>query len=95
MLRMMGAKIEHSALLFGDNKSVILNTIVPNSVLKKKYCAVIYHKIWEYIAYGKIRFAPIDSSVNYADILTKATTRAVFQELKKLLLFGSPPNVHN
>ena len=33
MLHMMGAKVDESALLLGDNKSIILNTTIPSSVL--------------------------------------------------------------
>ena len=49
-LCMMGADMEESALMLGDNKSVVLNTKMPSFVLKKKYCAVSYHKIKEMIA---------------------------------------------
>ena len=41
MLPMMGAKIDESALLLGDNKRVILNTTMPSSVLEKN--TVQYH----------------------------------------------------
>ena len=44
MLRMMGEHLEKSALLLGDNNSVVINTTMPSSVLKKKHCAVSYHK---------------------------------------------------
>ena len=43
MFRMMGAKIDQSALLLGDNKSGILNTTMPSFVLKK--IIVQYHII--------------------------------------------------
>ena len=36
ILRMMGAQLEESALMLGDNNSVALNTTMPSSVLKKK-----------------------------------------------------------
>ena len=42
-LRMMGARVDKSALLLGDNKSVILNTTMPSSVLKRN--TVWYHTI--------------------------------------------------
>ena len=41
MLRLMGAKVEKTSLLLGDNKSVVINTTVPSSVLKKNI--VLYH----------------------------------------------------
>ena len=70
-LRMMGVKIDESALLLGDNKSVILNTTMPSSLLKKKHCAVSYHKVREMIAAKVLRFASIESVNNYTDVLTK------------------------
>ena len=42
-LRMLGVEIEGPALMLGDNKSVILNTSVPLSMLKKKHAACNYH----------------------------------------------------
>ena len=49
ILRMLGVKIDGSALMLGDNKSVVINTTIPSSVLKKKHCAIAYHqtrKLW-------------------------------------------------
>ena len=92
MLQMMGARIEKSALLLGDNNSVVLNATMPSSVLKKKHCAVAYHKIWKCIAFKILRFAHIDTKVNYAYILTKPTNRATFQNLVNPLLFRKPPH---
>ena len=41
MLRLMGANVEQTSLLLGDNKSVVINTTVPSSVLKKKHRALL------------------------------------------------------
>ena len=91
MLRMIGARLEKSALLLGDNNSVVLNTTMPSSVLKKKHCAVSYHKIRETIAAGIVRFSHIPSEMNYADILTKPLGPNEFMNLVKPLLFCNPP----
>ena len=40
MLRCLGVKLDGPALMLGDNMSVVLNTTVPSSVLKKK--ALLY-----------------------------------------------------
>ena len=88
---MMGAKIDESALLLGDNKSVILNTTMPSSVLKKKHCAVSYHKVREMIAAKVLRFASISSVNNYADVLTKPLAPSAFKSLIDPLLFRSLP----
>ena len=91
MLRMMGTRLEKSALLLGDNNSVVLKTKMPSSVLKKKHCAVSYHKIRETIAAGIVMFSHISSEHNYADILTKPLGPNKFTELVKSLLFCNTP----
>ena len=92
MLRMMGAPLEKSALLLGDNNSVVLNTTMPSSVLKKKHCAVSYHKIREAIAAGIVKFSHISTEDNYVDILTKPLSPKAFRSLVDPLLFRNPPN---
>lgn len=42
-LRMMGISLEHPCFVYGDNKSVLCNTTMPDSMLKKKYHSVAYH----------------------------------------------------
>jgi len=39
-LRMMGIKVDETAFVFGDNKSVLCNTTAPALTLKKKYNAI-------------------------------------------------------
>ena len=78
MLRSLGVHIDGPALMLGDNMSVILNTTVPSSVLKKKHCAIIYHRVGEAIAGKILRFAKIPSSENLADVLTKPLGRQQF-----------------
>ena len=86
----MGANVEQTSLLLGDNKSVVLNTTVPSSVLKKKHCALSYHKVREMISCNVVRFTHIDSYQNYADLLTKALPRQKFKRLIDPLLFRKP-----
>ena len=90
MLRMMGARLEKSVLLLGDNNSVVLNTTMPSSVLKKKHCVVSYHKIGEALVAGIVRFSHIPSEMNYADILSKSLGPNAFMNLVKPLLFSNP-----
>ena len=47
-LRMIGVLVDDSSMLLGDNMSVIINTTLPSSVLKKKANAISYNKIREY-----------------------------------------------
>jgi hypothetical protein len=44
MLRSLGVALDGPALMLGDNISVVLNTRVPSSVLKKKRNAIAYHR---------------------------------------------------
>ena len=43
MLRMLGVPLDGPALVLGDNMSVVLNTTVPSSVLKKKQLGIGYY----------------------------------------------------
>ena len=95
MLRMLGVPVDEPALMLGDNMSVVLNTTVPSSVLKKKHCSISYHRVREAIAGKIIRFAHIKSETNFADILTKPLSNQKFYALVKPLLFRSPPHLDN
>ena len=44
-LRMMGVPVEKTSLMLGHNMSVLLNTTIPSSMLKKKYLGVSYHRV--------------------------------------------------
>jgi hypothetical protein len=60
MLRLLGMSLDGPALMLGDNMSVVLNTTVPSSVLKKKHNAITYHRVKEAIAARIMRFAYIN-----------------------------------
>ena len=81
------------ALLLGDNLSVVLNTTVPSSALKKQHNAIAYHRVWEGIAGGIICFSCVSSEENLADIMTKPLLSTKFYPLVKELLFQSPIQV--
>ena len=70
-LRMMGVAIQGACNVFCDNNAVVLNTSVPESMLKKKHAAINYHRAREAIAAGIIRIAKEDTATNIADLLTK------------------------
>ena len=80
-------------MLLGDNMSVVLNTTVPSSVLKKKHCAIGYHRVREAIAAKIIRFAHIPSETNIADVLTKPLVGEKFYSIIKPLFFRVPKTV--
>jgi hypothetical protein len=62
--------LDGPALILGDDMSVVLNTTVPSSVLKKKHNAIVYHCVREAIAARILRFANIKSGENVSDLLT-------------------------
>ena len=86
-LRMLGMCVEGTSLMVGDNMSVILNTTIPSSMLKKKHNAVAYHKVRENIAAKVISFAHVPSTANMADVLTKPLNNELFHTLLKEYLF--------
>ena len=51
--------------------SVIQNTSLPSSQLKKKHNAVAYHRIRECVANGIIKLGHVSSEDNLADLCTK------------------------
>jgi hypothetical protein len=92
-LRMLGVPINEPALLLGDNMSVVLNTTLPSSMLKKKHNAIAYHRVREAIAAKITRFAHISSEDNFADVLTKPLPADRFHKLVKPLLFRQSPSI--
>jgi len=89
-LRMLGVPITESSLLVGDNMSVVLNTTVPSSPLKKKHLGCAYNRIREAIAAGIITYAHVPSEENMADIFTKPLPSTTFHSLVSRYLFRRP-----
>ena len=42
-LRMMGISCNDPTFIYGDNQSVLANTTIPDSTLKKKFQSIAYH----------------------------------------------------
>ena len=57
--------------MYGDNQSVLANTVIPESVLKKKNQSIAYHFVREGVARSEWRTAYINTHHNEADLLTK------------------------
>ena len=70
-LRMMGIPVEHCCFIYGDNQSVLANTTVPQSVLKKKSNSIAYHFVREGVAQDEWRTTYVETNFNPADLLTK------------------------
>ena len=70
-LRMMGIIINGTSYVYGDNQSVLANTSIPDSTLKKKCNSIAYHFVREGCARDEWRMKYIRSEDNPADLLTK------------------------
>ena len=66
-LRMLGITVDEPAFVHGDNKSVLANTTVPGSTLKRKMNSFSCHFIWEGCARDKWRMSYINKHLNCAD----------------------------
>ena len=88
-LRYMGVPVMEKSYMFGDNESVVKNSTVPHSQLKKRHVALSYHRVREAIASGVIVFTHIAGEMNPADILSKHWGFAqVWTQLKTLLFWS-------
>ena len=68
---MMGIEVSEPAYIFGDNKSVLSNASVPESVLKKKSNSIAYNFVREGSASDEWRIAYVNTHENVVDLLTK------------------------
>ena len=71
-LRMMGIPILGPAYIYGDNQSVLFNTTIPESTLKRKSQSLCYYFVHEGCAKDEWRMSYVNTKDNKADILTKA-----------------------
>ena len=65
-LRYFGIPIEEKAYMFGDNQSVVTNTTLPHSPLRKRHNALSYHRVREVCACF-LNFFWLDGKKNPAD----------------------------
>ena len=70
-LQMMGIPCEGPAYIYGDNQSVLANTTIPDSTLKKKSQSIAYHFVREGAARDEWRTAYVNTNDNESDLLTK------------------------
>ena len=86
---MLGVPLQGSTVLYGDNQSVVLNTTVPSSTLKKKHNAIAYNRVREAIAAGILHFFHVRSEQSVADVLTRPMGPKTFYGHIKDVLFGA------
>ena len=82
----MGINVLGPTYIYGDNQSVLYNTTIPESTLKKKSQSLCYHFVREGVARNEWRTGYIKSVDNPADILTKPLPATKRQNLVKAIL---------
>ena len=70
-LRYLGVPIIDKAYMFGDKKSMVTSSTIPQSILNKRHNMLAYHRVGEAIAAKFIEFHWCSSSQNSSDILSK------------------------
>ena len=70
-LRMMGIPCTEPTFIYGDNQSVLCNTTLPQSTLKKKSNSIAYHFVREGSARDEWRTSYVNTHDNPADLMTK------------------------
>ena len=68
---MMGIPCNGPVYISGDNQSILANTTIPDSTLKKKSQSIAYHFIREGAAWDEWRTSYVNMHDNEADLLTK------------------------
>jgi hypothetical protein len=69
---MLGVQINESSCVFCDNNSVVCNTTMPESTLKKKSNAIAYHCVREAVAMKEILITYEPTDTNLSDLMMKA-----------------------
>ena len=69
---MMGIEVNEPTFIFGDNQSVLANTTIPHSSLKKKSSSIAFHFVREGVARSEWRTTYLNTHLNPADMLTKS-----------------------
>ena len=67
---MMGIPVEGPAYIEGDNQSVLENTTIPDSTLKKKSQSIAYHFVREGAEREEWRTTYVNTYGNEADLRT-------------------------
>jgi hypothetical protein len=80
-LRCLVINVEKRSELLGDNLSVVVNTTLPSSKIKKKHLSCQIMRVREAIAAGFVRFGHVLSEQNIADIMTKPLGPCIFHRL--------------
>jgi hypothetical protein len=77
----LGIEIETPTLIFGDNLASIALAKNPVNHERTKHIDIKHHFLRDYITKNMITLAYVPTANNYADILTKTTTKQIFNFL--------------
>ena len=86
-LQYLGVPIRDKSNMFGDNRSVVTSSTIPNSTISKRHHLASYHQVREAIAAKYISFHWKDGKSNPADILRKHWKFATVWPMLKPILF--------
>ena len=86
-LRYLGLPIRDKSYMFGDNRSVVTSSTIPNSTISKRHHLASYHRVREVIATKYILFHWKEGKSNPADILSKHWEFATVWPMFKPILF--------
>ena len=86
-LRYLGVPYRDKSYMFGDNRSAVTSSTIPNSTISKRHHLVSYHRVREAIAAQFISFHWKDGKSNPADILSKHSEFATVWPMLKPMLF--------
>ena len=91
-LRSIGITVDEYAYIYGDNKSVLVNSGTPNLQLKKKFNSVDYHHVREGSALDECKTTYINTHENIAGLITTNLPSVVKRTIfcKMLLHFLTP-----
>ena len=70
-LRMFGIPVGEPAFVYGDNQSVLVNSSMPASTLKKKSQLIAFHFVLEGCAADEWRTIYVNTNLKVADLMTK------------------------
>eukprot|EP00957_Ditylum_brightwellii_P131624 10038375-Ditylum_brightwellii.AAC.2 len=68
MLWCLGVKVTQPTRILGDNQSLILNSTIPSSLIKKKHVAISYHMAKEATAAKIVNLLKAKGDWNFAAI---------------------------
>ena len=86
-LRMMGVPIEGACRVKADNMSMVKNSSVPESQLKKKSNSIAFHYVRERAAAGVVAVQYEPTNTNIADMLTKTQSGPKRRDLARYVLY--------